>query len=177
VAALIYAPKPPRRFRADYDPNQYPVEAIDKLGRDKLAGKIFSTDEWGDYLIYRLHPTTKVFMDGRLDLYGTKLLEQYSDLWNGKTDWETMFSRHGIRTVLLPRETLLTVALKASANWSKVYEDRVAVLFRAAPSHPSGEGLTSSPATDGIGSHPGGSASGPGRRTIVQLQTERRHQP
>lgn len=178
VAALVYAPRPPERFRAGYHPKLYPVEAIDKLGRDNLAGKLFSTDEWSDYLIYRLYPATKVFMDGRLDLYGAKFLEEYSDLWNGKADWEKMFNKHGIRTVLLPRETLLAATLKASPNWSKVYEDRVAVLFRAAPSHSSPEGLTSSIAGDGIGSHPGCSAAKPVGRTIVQPQTtERRKQP
>lgn len=178
VAALVYSPQPPERFRAGYHPKLYPVEAIDKLGRDKLAGKLFSSDEWSDYLIYRLYPGTKVFMDGRLDLYGAKFLEEYSDLWNGKADWEKMFGKYGIRTVLLPRETLLAATLKASARWSKVYEDRVAVLFRAAPSRPSPEGLTSSIAGDGIGNHPGRSAAKPAGRTIVQLHTtERREQP
>jgi hypothetical protein len=177
VAALLWAPQPPKRFRAAYDPEQYPVEAINKLGPERLAGKLFSTDEWSDYVIYRLYPATKVFMDGRLDLYGARFLEEYSDLWNGKSDFEKVFNKYGIQTVLLPRQTLLAAALKASGHWSKVYEDRVAVLFRAAPSRPSGEGLTSSIAGDGIGSHPGCSASGPGSRTIVQLHEERSEQP
>ena len=29
VAALIYAPKPPEKFRADYDPKRYPAKALE----------------------------------------------------------------------------------------------------------------------------------------------------
>lgn len=177
VAVLVYAPQPPERFRAAYDPEKYPVEAIRKLGPGALAGKLFSTDEWSDYVIYRLWPATKVFMDGRLDLYGARFLEQYGDLWNGKADWEEIFNKYGIETVLLPRETLLRAVLDASPRWSRVYQDKVAVVFRAAPSRPAGEGLTSSIAGDGIGGNPGCSASGPDSRTIVQLHTQRREQP
>ena len=42
------------------------------------SARIFTHDQWGDYLIYRLYPQTKVFMDGRSDFYGTGLRKEIS---------------------------------------------------------------------------------------------------
>ena len=32
--------------------------------------RVFTSDLWGGYMIYRLYPRTKVFVDGRSDMYG-----------------------------------------------------------------------------------------------------------
>ena len=47
VAALIYAPHPPKKFRAEFDPATYPAAALATL-RSHPAGRIFTHDEWGD---------------------------------------------------------------------------------------------------------------------------------
>ena len=52
VAALLYAPHPPKKLRAEFDPKVYPAAALATL-RSEPAGRIFTHDEWGDYLIDR----------------------------------------------------------------------------------------------------------------------------
>ena len=76
VAALLLAPNPPRRFRAEFDPKLYPAGAIETL-RGYPSARIFTYDQWGDYLICSLYPQARVFVDGRSDFYG----EDFETRW------------------------------------------------------------------------------------------------
>ena len=77
VAALLFAPAPPRHFRAEYDPKSFPAAAVEVLRGDSSA-RIFTNDVWGGYLIYRLYPQTRVFVDGRSDFYGADFRRKVS---------------------------------------------------------------------------------------------------
>lgn len=130
-AALLYAPNPPKAFRAEFDPKSFPAGAIDMLRGDPAA-RIFSADQWGDYLIYRLYPHTKVFTDGRSDFYGPAFGKDYLDVMYVRYDWEKTLGRFGIDTILLPPSAPLAGAVKESANWRLVYDDGVSLIFRSA---------------------------------------------
>jgi hypothetical protein len=132
VAALLYAPSPPKAFRAEFDPNRYPAAAIETLRRDPSA-RIFTFDQWGDYLIYRLYPRTKVFVDGRSDFYGDDFEEKCIAVLGVKYDWEKTLGGFGVDTILLPPSAPLAGALKESSRWRVVYDDGVALVFRFAP--------------------------------------------
>jgi len=132
VAALLYAPSPPKKFRAEFDPKSYPAAAIETLRRDPSA-RIFTYDQWGDYLIYRLYPRTKVFVDGRSDFYGDDFEEKCIAVLSVKYDWEKTLGGFGVDTILLPPSAPLAGALKESSRWRVVYDDGVALVFRSAP--------------------------------------------
>jgi hypothetical protein len=130
-AALLYAPNPPQSLRAEFDPKSYPAGAVNMLRSDPAA-RIFAHDQWGDYLIYRLYPHTKVFMDGRSDFYGPDFEKKYQDVLNVNYGWEKTLGRFGVDTILLPPSAPLAGALKESARWRVVYDDGVALVFRSA---------------------------------------------
>jgi hypothetical protein len=130
-AALLYAPNPPKSFRAEFDPKSYPAGAIKTLRSDPTA-RIFAHDQWGDYLIYRLYPKTKVFMDGRSDFYGPEFEKKYQEVLNVNHGWESTLSKFGVDTILLPPSAPLAGALKESARWHVVFDDGVSVVFRSA---------------------------------------------
>jgi hypothetical protein len=132
VAAMICAPHPPKKFRAEFDPTFYPAAALATLRSDPV-GRVFTNDEWGDYLIYRLYPAHKVFVDGRSDFYGDDFEEKYIDVLNVKYGWEKILGGFGVDTILLPPNTPLTGALKESSRWHVVYDDGISVVFRSAP--------------------------------------------
>jgi len=131
VAALLYAPSPPKLFRAEFDPKSYPSAAIETLRRHPAA-RIFTFDQWGDYLIYRLYPHTKVFVDGRSDFYGDDFEEKCSAVLAVKYDWEKTLDGFGVDTILLPPGAPLAGALKETSRWRVVYDDGVALVFRSA---------------------------------------------
>jgi hypothetical protein len=150
VAALLFAPAPPKRFRAEYDPQSYPARAIEALKR-MPEPRIFTNDQWGDYLIWRLYPSDKVFVDGRSDFYGSAFEEKCIDVLNVKYDWERILSGFHVDTILLPPSAPLAGALKESSRWRVVYDDGVALIFRSSEKT---AGKTTSVAYQG---------SGPGR--------------
>jgi hypothetical protein len=131
IAALIYAPHPPKKFRAEFDPKSFPVGALTVLGKDPSA-RIFTKDQWGDYVIWSLYPGHKVFVDGRSDFYGDEFEEKVLDVFNVKYGWEKTLGRFGVNTILLPPDTPLAGALKESSRWRVVYDDGVALVFRPA---------------------------------------------
>jgi hypothetical protein len=130
VVVLVYAPAPPEKFRAGYDAKRYPVKAVSALEGAGFATQIFTDDDWGGYLIYRLYPASKVFVDGRSDFYGQSFEEKYFDLVNLKYDWERTLDRYRVETVLLPVNQPLASVLKESRRWQPVYDDGVAIVFR-----------------------------------------------
>ncbi len=131
VAAVFFAPAPPPKFRAEYDPKRYPARALDVLRGTATTDGVFTDDEWGDYLIYRLYPTKRVFVDGRFDLYGEAFTEKYLELLNAEYGWEETLNQYGVDTVLLRVETPLAGTLKESRRWRPVYDDGMAIVFRS----------------------------------------------
>jgi hypothetical protein len=132
VAAALYSPAPSPRFRAEFDPRQFPVEAATKLNVREEAGSLFSTDRWGGYLIYRLYPSLKVFIDGRCDMHGTAFVKEYLDILNAQPGWEEGLERYRVSRILIPIYTPLSAALKESRHWRIVKDDGVAILFAKA---------------------------------------------
>ncbi len=130
VAAVVLAPHPPKKFRAEFDPKSYPAAALATLRSDPGA-RVFTHDEWGDYLIYTLSKTHKVFVDGRSDFYGDDFEEKYVDVLNVKYGWQKTLAGFGVDTILMPPNAPLTGALKESSNWRVVYDDGISLVFRS----------------------------------------------
>lgn len=132
AGALMWAPGAPGKLRAEYDPKHYPVAAIDTLGEEFFAGNVFADDEWGDYLIYRLYPATRVFIDGRSDFYGSRFGEELGGLLRGRYDWQNILDRHGPETAVVRADSALASLMKESGRWRLVYDDGIAIVFRRA---------------------------------------------
>jgi hypothetical protein len=95
------------------------------------AGRIFNHYDWGGYLVWRLYPSTPVFIDGRADLYGEKLLDQFAETYQFKSAWQRTLQEWNIDTVLVPVDSALATGLRNSPGWSVSYEDTQAVVFTA----------------------------------------------
>jgi len=131
LTAVIYAPSPPVNFRARFDAKTFPAKAVASLGDTAAHRRIFTYDQWGDYLIYT-HPTDPVFIDGRSDFYGRPFCQKYLDIVQVKYNWQQHLNEYGVDTVLLPTDAPLAGALKESSRWHVVYDDGDAIIFRTA---------------------------------------------
>jgi hypothetical protein len=136
MAAVLYAPQPPKNFQATQDPKDFPVDAANVLAVNGYD-RIFTSDVWGGYLIYRLYPKAKVFIDGRSDFYGTPFELKYLDVLSAKYDWDQNLDRFGAQTVLVPADAALASALKENPRWRVAYDDKMAIIFRLAAGQPS----------------------------------------
>ena len=66
---------------------------------------IFAPDSWGGYLIYRLYPQNKVFVDDRHDLYGEEFLKDYLKAIRLTPDWNGFLGEKRVNWALLPAES------------------------------------------------------------------------
>jgi MFS family permease len=109
----------------------YPQAARAYLERARPAGPLFNYDGWGGYLIARA-PDYPVYIDGRTDLYGVALAEEYRRTVRLEPGWRETLDRRGIRLVLVRREQALASALRDDPGWRLVLEGEVEALFERA---------------------------------------------
>ncbi len=108
---------------------QFPTAAVDYLAAQKLPQPIFNEYGWGGYLIWRLYPDYRVYIDGRADVYGDAFLEEFLMVHCGETRWQEPLNRYGIRTVLVKPDAAIASLLRQDARWQNVFEDSQAVIF------------------------------------------------
>jgi hypothetical protein len=121
----------------------FPARAVAFLQGHPPSGRIFNHYDWGGYLIWRLYPSTPVFIDGRADLYGQPLLDQFAATYQLKGDWRQTLQRWSIDTVIVPTDSALATGLRSSPGWTVSYEDQQAVILTAVPN-----ALRTPPASD-----------------------------
>jgi hypothetical protein len=113
--------------------HHFPVRAVTFLQTRSPSGRIFNHYDWGGYLIWKLYASTPVFIDGRADLYGQYLFDQFADTYQFKDDWQLPLQRWNIDTVLVPPDSPLATGLRSSPVWTVAYEDSQAVVLTALP--------------------------------------------
>ncbi len=116
-------------FEGRFSPKTFPVNAIPSL-EAAHASRLFTTDQWADYLIYQFFPSERVFMDGRSDFYGYDLMTKYVHILNARRDWEPDLNRFSIDTVLVSPDVPIASVLRESPHWKIVAEGESFVLFQ-----------------------------------------------
>jgi hypothetical protein len=106
-----------------------PVAAVDFIQTRHLPGPIYNRYGWGGYLLFRLYPEYRVYVDGRADVYGDDFLFEMVNTYDGRNGWREPLERHGVRTVLISPEVPLASLLRIDEDWEKVFEDGQAVIF------------------------------------------------
>jgi len=106
-----------------------PVAAVDYVQSHQIKGPIYNTYSWGGYLIWRLYPEHRVYIDGRADVYGDNFFDEFVKIYRGVEGWREPFDRYGVRTVLIEPRSSLATSLRQQSEWEKVFEDDKSVVF------------------------------------------------
>ena len=109
---------------------QFPAAATDFINAQKLPQPILNDYDWGGYIIWRLYPDYKVYIDGRADVYGEQILTSFFNTYEGRPGWSELLDRDGIQTVVIkPNVPLASLLRVTSSSWTSIYEDKQAVIF------------------------------------------------
>jgi hypothetical protein len=108
---------------------KFPAAAVEFLRARPEAGPVFNSYGWGGYLIWKLYPQRHVYIDGRADVYGDRLVEEFLKAESGEPGWRAPLEAHGVRTVLIRPDVPLASLLREDEAWEKVFEDEQAVIF------------------------------------------------
>ena len=57
---------------------------LQQLAPAAAMPRILTSDQWADYLIFRLYPQQRVFFDGRSDFFGPAIGSDYRKLLVGR---------------------------------------------------------------------------------------------
>jgi hypothetical protein len=126
VAALAIAPA--QAEERGFDPKTFPVHAAGYFTGQPSA-RVFTTDQWGGYLIYRFDGQMKVFIDGRSDFYGMDFLQLYGKVRDVRPGWDRVLDAEHVTHVMIGTEEALSQALRLSPDWRVARMDHVATIF------------------------------------------------
>lgn len=115
---------------AHFDAKHFPVGATEFIAQHGIRDHVFNPDAWGGYLIFRLYPEFKVYVDDRHDLYGEPFLKEYLKVMNVELGWKKVLEEQKIEWILISPKSALSNTLKENAGWRVAYDDGTAILFQ-----------------------------------------------
>jgi hypothetical protein len=105
----------------------FPVAAVDWLETSELKGNMFNDYNWGGYLIWHLRDTP-VFVDGRTDLFGDEILNDYVNVFSGQFELGDFIEKYEI-DFLLVKPGFTPVDIVENSNLKISFEDDVSVII------------------------------------------------
>jgi hypothetical protein len=85
-------------------------------------------DQWSSYLIYRLYPGMRVFMDSRYEFYGEEFIKDATQLQRRALYDPRVLNAWGVNFWVLKKDGL-PVRPEAKPDWALVYEDEQACIY------------------------------------------------
>jgi len=113
-----------------FDPEVFPVEAIDWLIENPQEGQMFNLFQWGGYLEYRLWPQEKVFIDSKSDFYGEDFVRQYMKVIQLEKGWESVINQYNVSWAILPKYERAVEGIQEELGWEIIYQDNMAVILK-----------------------------------------------
>jgi hypothetical protein len=118
-----------RQAQPRTETENFPQAAADWILVNRPSGNLFNSYGWGGYLIWKLYPTYRVYIDGRADVYGDQFIYQYMTIYRAEPGWEDKLEAQNIRTVIVEPDSPLSNVLGNSLAWHIAYEDKSSVIY------------------------------------------------
>jgi hypothetical protein len=127
LIALQVIPMP---WRDDFPAERFPTKMAGRYTELLSESRVFTEDQWADYLLYRFTPRFKAFFDGRSDYYGETRTREYQRIVGAHHDYRQLLDKYRIDVVLAKPGWALAMVLKQSQYWRLVADDKQAILFQ-----------------------------------------------
>ncbi len=112
-----------------------PKGAIDFMQAHELRGNLLCDFSWGDYLIWRMAPSSKVFIDGRYDFaYPMPVIRDYFDFKFDSARAAAVLDAYPHDYVLMTPVSPVRELMERRPDWKLIYGDPKALLFARANS-------------------------------------------
>ncbi|HEY8735921.1 MAG TPA: hypothetical protein VIO62_02630 [Candidatus Dormibacteraeota bacterium] len=107
-----------------------PVAALDSLLALKRPIRVFNYYDYGGYALWRLYPAGgRVFIDGRVEVYGAGIFSQYLAVNYLSGAWPDVVRRYQPDAILMPSGHPLVTLLSGDPSWQVLRRDPVATVF------------------------------------------------
>ncbi len=110
-----------------YEKQHFPKNAINVIRSNGLTNeRCLNSYAWGGYISWTL-PEMKIFIDGRTDLYGEQIIQDWLNMINAEENWQKEFDNYDITCVFLEKNYPIIDKLSADL-WNVFYEDDLSIL-------------------------------------------------
>jgi hypothetical protein len=115
---------------------EFPSGAVEFIRAHEIQGPMFNKLEWGGYLIWRLYPEYKVFIDGRM--LDSRVTWSYLAVQGARGQWKSTLETFGVNFMLFelvnqkvgfPPPILLQFLAEETEEWKPVFIQYNSVLF------------------------------------------------
>ena len=107
-----------------------PVQAADALQALGRPVRIFNYYDFGGYLVWRLYPDGgRVFIDGRVEVYGPEVFNRYLRVSYLADGWPEVIRAARPEAIVMPSAHPVTGLLARDPDWRQISRDRVATVF------------------------------------------------
>jgi hypothetical protein len=114
-----------------------PVQAVDSLLALHRPLRLFNYYDFGGYALWRLYPVGgRVFIDGRVEVYGPQVFGQYLAVNYLSSAWPDVLNRYRPDAIMMPTNHPLVTLLAADHDWKLLEQDKVATVFTRVGSTP-----------------------------------------
>ena len=109
--------------------------AVDFIEEKELSGPIFNNFDVGSYLIYRLYPKERVFVDGRPEAYTPEFFREYRRMQSDSREFESVSRKYDFQMIVFSKSDLTEWAraflsyLSSQEKWVVVYQDEYYVVL------------------------------------------------
>jgi hypothetical protein len=108
----------------------YPVGAVEYIRRHLLTGRLLADFNWGEYLLWNLHPHCQVAIDGRYEtVYPEEVVRAYMDFSDAKPGWHQFLEKYPPDLILIPTTMKIYPCIQQGSDWRQVYADGGCGLF------------------------------------------------
>ena len=114
-------------FVNHYLVESYPVRAVEWLVENHPRGRMLNEYNSGGYLLWAL-PETRVFVDGRTDLFGDEIIGEWIGAVQAGPGWQETLERYEVDLVMLSPDQPLLQQLPG-AGWNLLYQDAQTKIF------------------------------------------------
>lgn len=104
-----------------------PSHAVHWVKDNHPSGPIFNSYNWGGYLTWELRDYP-VFIDGRADLYGNKIISEWTEINNGSDKGLSLLEKRRINLLFIEPTSPLLERL-SHREWKKVFSDSKIVIY------------------------------------------------
>jgi hypothetical protein len=129
---------PPLSFPA----NKFPVKLVERntaafTEAASQPPRVFSSDQWCDYLTFRLYPHVRIYFDGRSDFFGPWRGKAYQQLMAGKPGAASILDREFVHVAVIPKDWPLAGILLGERGWRVADSDELGIVFVRDPNQSS----------------------------------------
>jgi len=108
----------------------FPVEATNGLQAVGKPLRIFNYYDYGGYLLWRLYPQgSRIYIDGRVEVYGSALFSRYLRVSYLAEGWPSVIAQSDPDAIVLPSGHPLVGLLRQDRAWQLFSQDHVATVF------------------------------------------------